>query len=169
LARAASPEFEAAVSDSTAATICYFSGLEDLIAQYDRDCDDAVAREDYDKAEELAAIQENLRRVAALNPQPNAKAVLEAFVVDIGDLNDRVEELRAAAHAKEAEMMEQEKMHAAKKQFAKAKECKDARAAAIADGEKSADELRVFSAVPQFLWLHSLLPRRCSWAASRPC
>ena len=74
----------------------------DLIAQYDRDCDDAVAREDYDKAEELAAIQENLRRVAALNPQPNAKAALEAFVADIGDLNDRIEELRATAHAKEA-------------------------------------------------------------------
>ena len=154
LARATSPELEAAVSDATAATICYFSGFVDLIAQYDRDCDDAVAREDYDKAEELAAIQENLRRVAALNPQPNAKAVLEAFVADIGDLNDRIEELRATAHAKEAEMKEQATMHAAKKQFAKAKECKEAGAAAIADGEKSADQLRVFSTVPQFLWLH---------------
>ena len=161
-----SSEFEAAVSDATAACIWYFGGFEGAIAQCDRDCDVAVEKRDYDKAEEISLFQENLRKVVAMNPQPYAKAFLRTFVDDVDDVEIRIEDLKATALLKETELREQEKACAAKKQFAKAKECKEAGAAVMTDSEKHAKQLQVLSSVRQTLHTAAFtLPCRCSWNA----
>jgi hypothetical protein len=161
-----SSEFEAAVSDATAACIWYFGGFEGAIAQCDRDCDVAVAKQDYDKAEEISLFQENLRKVVAMNPQPNAKAILQTFIDEVDEVEFRIEELKAAALLKETELKEQEKAYAAKKQFAKAKECKEAAATVTTDTEKHGKQLQVTSSVWQTWHTAAFtLPCRCSWNA----
>ena len=142
-------DFEASVSDTAAAGIWYFEGIEAAIAECDQDCDRATTEGDYDEAGRIFAIQENLRKVAALNPQPNAKATLESFVHNF-------EAMKVLSYLKENKLKEQEKAYAACKQFALAKESRGAADAAHADGELYVKEFQVRLICDQACGLHLL-------------
>jgi len=140
-------DFEASVSDTAAAGIWYFEGIEAAIAECDQDCDSATSEGDYDEAGRIFAIQQNLRKVAALNPQPNAKATLESFVHNF-------EAMKVLSYLKENKLKEQEKAYAACKQFTLAKESRGAADAAHADGELYVKELQVRFICYQACGLH---------------
>lgn len=166
LSRAMSSEFEAVISDTTAACIWYFGGFEDSIAKCDRDIDVAVEKRDYIKAEQIALLQDNLRKVVAMNPQPNAEAFLKTFVDDVADVAYRIEELKAAATLKETELKEQEKACASKRQFSKANDFKEAADAVMVDWQKHVQLLQVLSSVWQTHTAFAFtLPCRSSWNA----
>jgi hypothetical protein len=75
-------EFEAAVSDESAAIIAYFDDLKAAVPLYDEELRVAVDRRDYDTAEFVSAERETLRRVIAADANPGRKAFIQGALAD---------------------------------------------------------------------------------------
>ena len=158
-------ELEAAVGDRAAARHAYVDTLQAALPACEAGEKRAVDASDYDEAARFSILEKGIRAILAGIEKPRSKAEIKGALdggiisqieqaeralhlewqrkidVEKAELGHRVNSVKEEANFKTAQLLDQEKAAAAQKDFARAKQMKEAREASARDGVSAVDKI----------------------------